>query len=416
MKKEKYVKIKIKMKIGYKTELKPNNKQITLLLKHCGVARFAYNWGLSKRIQEYKETKQSSNAIEQHRQLNLAKKEEFPWMYEVSKCAPQEALRDLDTAFKNFFRRCKKKEKSGYPKFKSKKKGIGSFRLTGSIQIESNRVKLPRIGWIRLKEKNYLPVGQPQQTSISEKAGRWFISFNSKQEIIIPEIKTGEIIGIDLGINKLAICSDGTIFENPKSLSKRLKKLRRIQQSLSRKQKESNNRKKARRIVTNLHYKISNIRKDALHKATSTIVRTKPLVAVLEDLNVSGMMKNRKLSRSIQDASFYEFRRMLEYKMERIGSKVLLAGKFYPSSKLCSSCGNKKAELSLDIREYNCEVCGLIMDRDINASLNLKSIYNKIKDTVSSTGIKVCGENVRPKRTRVFLGNLDEAKIEQKSY
>ena len=168
----------------------------------------------------------------------------------------------------------------------------------------------------------------------------------------------------------------------------------------------SKNREKAKRIVQRVHYKISNIRKDALHKATSAIAKTKPLAVVLEDLNVSGMMKNRKLSRSIQDSSFYEFRRMLEYKIEWVGSKVLLADPFYPSSKLCSGCGNKKDELSLSERVYVCEVCGLEIDRDLNASLNLKNVFTTVIEdagicTVSSTGSKVCGEDVRPRAMQV---------------
>ena len=185
--------------------------------------------------------------------------------------------------------------------------------------------------------------------------------------------------------NKLATCSNGMTFDNPKSLKKKLKKLKRVQQGLSRKQKGSKNREKAKKLVQKVHYKISNIRKDALHKATSAIVRTKPLAVVLEDLNVSGMMKNRKLSRSIADASFYEFRRMLEYKLEWIGSKVLLADRFYPSSKLCSGCGNKKEELNLSERVYVCDSCGLELDRDYNASLNLRSVYS-CSTTASSAG------------------------------
>jgi putative transposase len=373
------------MNIGYKTELKPNNKQISHFMGCCGLSRFAYNWGLGRRIKEYEETKKSSNAIEQHREINVLKKTDYGWMYNYSKAIPQEALRDLDVAFKNFFRRCKKGEKAGYPRFKSKKKGIGSFRLTGSISIEGDRVKLPRIGWVKLKEVNYLPVGQPQQVSISEKAGRWFISFNVKNDFSIPSVKDGEIVGIDLGINKLATCSDGSVYDNPKSLRKNLKKLKRVQQDLSRKQKGSKNREKAKKKVQRVHYKILNIRKDALHKATSAIVKTKPCIVVLEDLNVSGMMKNGKLSRSIQDASFYEFRRMMEYKLEWIGSKLLFVDRFYPSSKLCSGCGNKKVELGLSERVYKCEVCGLEIDRDYNASLNLKSVYS-CSSTASSAG------------------------------
>jgi putative transposase len=367
---------------GFKTEIRPNNKQITMLRQHCGTARFAYNWGLSQRLKQYEETKKSDNAIQQHKTLNKLKKTEFSWMYAVSKCAPQEALRDLDVAYKKFFR-----EKKGFPNFKKKREGRGSFRLTGSIEIFTDKVKIPKIGFIRLKEKNYLPKIKPSQITISEICGKWFVSFNTTVENKV-EALSNDIIGIDLGINKLAVLSTGIIFKNPKSLNKGLKRLKHAQKSLSKKAKGSNNRKKAIRNVAKQHFKISNIRKDAIHKMTTLITKNKVSKVVIEDLSVSNMIKNHKLAKSISDCSFYEIRRQLEYKLKEIGTELIIADRFFPSSKLCSNCNNKKDELNLSERTYICEKCGIEIDRDYNSSLNLRGY------TASSAGIKVCGESV----------------------
>jgi len=374
----------MKINKGYKVELKPNNKQRMKLLQHAGAARFVYNWGLAQRINLYKKEKKSTSAPEQHRELNKLKSKEFPWLYEVSKCAPQEALRDLDTAFKNFFRNIKKKKKAGFPKFKSKKKGIGSFRLTGSIHVESNRVKLPRLGWIRLKEKDRLPISSPSTITVSEKAGHWFVSLHTEKEVEVQKIEEGEILGIDLGINHLATCSDGQVFDSPKSLKKNLKNLKRAQQSLSRKQDKSKNREKAKKKVQKIHYRIANIRKDSLHKITSLIAKTKPKAVILEDLNTSGMMKNHCLARSIQDAGFSEFRRQSEYKLKWIGSKTLFVDRFYPSSKICSHCRALKKTLSLSDRVFVCNCCKNEIDRDLNASLNLKFCYDSLSSKIPS--------------------------------
>ncbi|MCK9544983.1 MAG: transposase, partial [Novosphingobium sp.] len=191
-----------------------------MLKQHCGAARFAYNWGLSQRIQQYKDTNKSDNAIQQHKTLNKLKKTEFSWMYNVSKCAPQEALRNLDAAYKKFFR-----DKKSFPNFKKKREGRGSFRLTGSIEVFTDKVKLPRIGFIKLKEHNYLPKVKPSQITVSETCGKWFVSFNTTVENVV-ETLSNDVIGIDLGINKLAVLSNGTVFENSKSLNKGLKRLK----------------------------------------------------------------------------------------------------------------------------------------------------------------------------------------------
>jgi len=275
----------VKIKIAYKTELDLNDKQITVCMKHAGAARYAYNWGLSRRIKAYKEEGKSLNAISLHRELNELKKTELSWMYKVSKCAPQEALRDLDKAYINFF-----KGLSDYPCFKSKKKGIGSFRLTGTIRVFENTIQLPRLGLLRLKEKGYLPKeAHINSATVSEYAGRWYVSVQVEEEIE-PQPNTGDAVGIDLGLSTLAMVSDGTAFKNPRSLIRNEKKLKRTQKEVSRKNKRSNNRRKAVRRLQRIHAHIKNIRKDAIHKVTTELAITKSEI-VVEDWNASRNLK-----------------------------------------------------------------------------------------------------------------------------
>ncbi len=378
------------MRKSFKAELNPNNKQKTLLAKHSGVARFAYNWALNRQIENRKNGEKFLSAIDLHKQLVKLKKTDYPWMYEVSKCAPQFALMNLEASYKNFFRNCKKRKsgKKGFPRFKSKKNGLGSFTLDGFIHVYNNCVKLPRIGIVRLKEKSYIPTDmRVTKATISEKAGKWFIaiSFEIPKKVCFKKRPT---VGVDLGIKELAICSDGKIFENPRPLKKNLKKLKRLQRRFSKKQKGSNNKEKARKQLAKLHYKISCIRKDCLHKITTYLTKAKSSI-VIEDLSPINMMKNHCLAQAISDVGWYEFRRQLEYKGERYDCKVIIVDRFYPSSKKCSKCGNIKKDLTLADRIYQCESCGLEIDRDLNAAINLE----KHASTVSSTGIKACGEN-----------------------
>ena len=369
------------VKRGYRAELDLNNEQITLARKHCGAARYAYNYGLRRKQEAYKAGEKTPYAKDLHREINLLKKTEIPWMYEVSKCAAQEALRDLDKAFENFFRKValkkqgKWKGKCGYPKFKSRKKAIGGARFTGSIRVYPDTIQLPRMGLLRLKEREYLPMNAKiGSATISEKAGRWYVSICVHEEAVEPLPATGPIIGVDLGIKTLATGSDGRTFDNPKALRSRLNALKRASRAHSRKKKGSQNRKKAQRRLACVHAHISNIRRDALHKATSAIVaKTKPdcqrpRVIALEDLNVSGMLKNRKLSRAIADVGLYEFRRQIEYKAAFAGVTVQTVSRWFPSSKTCSSCGTVKEELGLSERTFVCEACGLTRDRDLNAA------------------------------------------------
>lgn len=375
---------------AYKVELCPNNVQRTLLLKHAGAARFTYNWGLAQKIKAYEAKEKTPNSIELHRRLNALKQSEFPWMYEVSKCSPQEALRNLDKAFDNFFRRCKAKKKGqhkgkvGFPKFKSKKKGVGSFRLTGTIHVFDNAVQLPKLGKLRLKEHGYIPTENIKilSATVNEHAGRWFVSIQVEQEVADPQPKPKEVVGVDLGIKTLATCSDGKTFENPKALRSRLKKLKRLSRAVSRKVKGSMNRKKAARRLAKLHYKISNIRKDALHKMTTWLTKSKSAIGI-EDLNVAGMLKNRNLAQAISEIGFGEFRRQLDYKGKFYGCEIVVVDRFFPSSKMCHVCGCLNESLTLSDRTWTCP-CGEVHDRDYNASMNLKQVAVSSTETLNA--------------------------------
>lgn len=392
---------------AYKVEIDPNKYQRTLLRKHAGAARWAYNWGLQRKISAYKETKKSLNNFALQRELNKLKKlpqEEggVPWMYQVSKCAPQEALRDLDKAYSNFFRSCKKGSgKKGFPKFKSKHKSSNSFRLTGTIKtvLGGRYLQLPRLGKIKLKERGYLPSPSTSvkilSATVSERAGRWFVSLLVKEEIPDPkpQPKVKVVVGVDVGIKTLATTSERAAYQNPKALYKAAKKLRKLQKALSRKQKGSKNREKARARVAKAFFKVSCVRSDAIHKSTTSILRGADVV-VIETLNVKGMLKNRKLARALSDASLSEFHRQIRYKAEWKGIEVVEAPRFYPSSKTCSGCGNVKQDLKLSDRTYRCGSCGLEIDRDLNAALNLRNL-------AGSSPVTACGEVVSPEEPLV---------------
>lgn len=397
---------------AYKTELDLNNVQRTACKRHAGAARYAYNWGLSRKIEAYRNGEKTPSAIDLHRELNRLKKGELSWLYEVSKCAPQEALRNLDTAFAHFFRRVRekksgKKVKVGFPRYKAKKNGVGSFRLTGAIRIYEDAIQLPRLGILRLKERGYLPCGGVHilSATVSEHAGRWYVSAQVEMEIADPQPEEKPVAGVDLGISHLATVSDGQVIENPRALRQGLVQLRREQRIVSRRQPGSANRRKAVEKLAKTHQRVANIRKETLHQTTSLLAKTKSAV-VLENLNVSGMMKNRRLAQALADVGMYEFRRQMIYKGKWYGCQVLEADRYYPSTKRCSCCGNVKEEMGLGERVYACQACGMILDRDRNAALNLEQFI-----TASSAGIHACGEGVRPERSAV----LNEAGTEHQS-
>jgi putative transposase len=365
------------MLLGFKTELKLNNQQKTLLAKHAGVARHAWNWGhsLCLQILAHNQNNPEDNevylfgdkikfptAIDLHKWLVALVKPENQWYYEVSKCSPQYALRHLADAWKACFNK-----KGGRPKFK-KKGRHDSFTLDGSIHIEHFKIQVPKIGWLKTYER--LPQGIiPKSITISRQADRWFVSFKIETEPQLT-IKTVDVVGVDLGVKSLATLSTGEVLDGAKSYRQLEKKLAKLQRRLSRRELKSNNWYKAQLKVARLHKRIADIRKDTLHKLTTYLAKNHDQI-VIEDLNVSGMMANHKLAKSIADMGFFEFRRQLDYKCQLYGSELVIADRFFPSSKLCSNCGVKKESLSLEERVYQCDVCYFVADRDLNASLNL---------------------------------------------
>lgn len=398
----------MKINQAYRYELASNNRQAGRLLQHCGAARFAWNWGLAQRIALFKENEgkdRFTDAIEQHHQLNFLKKTEYPWMYEVSKCAPQEALRDLDRAFANFWRGRKADSRVGFPKFKRKGKQ-DSFRLTGSISIFDNRVVLPRLGKIRTKESTGKFKGRVLSATVSRESDRWFVSLAVERERARAERVEDGIVGIDLGINNFAVIYDGDntkYIYAPKPLAGNLKRLRHLSRCYSHKQKGSNNRRKAALRLARLHRHIKNTRQDFIHKLTTSLAKTKSAV-IIEDLNVGGMVRNHRLARSIADSGWGEFRRMLGYKAQWYGSQLIAINRFAPSSKTCSKCGAVNKSLTLSERKWVCMSCGAVHERDENAAKNIRCLGLEILNTESSSGINACGVAGRPAMRRASDG------------
>lgn len=383
---------------SYKIRLEPNNKQTTLFLQHCGVARHAYNIGLAYCNDLFKSGEKTPSAITLHKWLVATIKKENPWYYKSSKCSPQESLRGLEKAFKNFHRLQKKsgynlKDKKGFlkglPNFK-KKGNRDSFYLEGAIRIEKNLIRLPKIGWVELSENT--DITNIKNCVISRKANNWFVSFKTEYTTI-KTAKKFNIVGVDLGIKTLATLSNGEIFENLKLYKNAKKKLRKQQKEVSRRfvkgaKNQSNNYKKSVLKLSKTHVQVANVRLDNLHKITTYLAKNFEIV-VIEDLKVSNMVKNHNLASAILDGGFYEFKRQLLYKKEWYGGSVILANTYFPSSKLCSCCGSKKEVLKLSEREYACTECSSVMDRDYNASKNLENLA--VSYTVTAFGDKSSG-------------------------
>jgi len=382
-----------------KIRLELNNKQTTKVLQHCGVARHSYNWGIDVCVKAFENKEKLPSAIDLHKKLVAEVKSANAWYYESSKCAPQQALRNLNTSYQNFFRNhkngtiakkkaeyiknCKAKGREvnnkhlfniGKPKFK--KRGLrDNFYLEGAIHIKGNKIKLPILGWLKCSE--IIPDCEIKNVVVSRVADEWFVSFKIPHEPI-PTVKTKGVQGVDLGIKTLATVSDGTTFANPKAFRSQRRKLAMEQRKLSKKhdktknkKEQSNNYRKQKIVVAKKHATIANIRKDAIHKATTYLAKNHSEI-VIEDLAVSNMMKNHKLANAIADGGLHEFRRQLVYKCGWYGCVLTVVDRFYPSSKLCSCCGNKKEDLKLSDRMYHCDKCGLTIDRDLNASINLR--------------------------------------------
>ena len=463
---------------GYKTELKLNNKQRTVCKQHAGVARFAYNYGLVRKQEEAQKRKEAAdptsiripNAIDLHKEIvELKHTPEKSWLAEVSKCTPQQALRDLDKAYHRFFTKLSK-----YPRKKKKGKSPDSFYLEGTIHVGDTWVQLPVLGKVALYEKSYIPTdtgkGAPVlrepptysknangknknaaerkkerehwpigtrefvSATVSRQGEHWFVSVLVREQVAPMEPATGDVVGIDLGIKEMAICSNGFTAHNPKALRGRMKALKRAQKHLSRtlpkagaaptkksrrqqkkkdrpydpnrqrserrlkqwvkaalkpavapvaspvsvgKPNQGKNRLKVKHKVAAIHKRIADIRKNALHQATSHITAKaklsgeRPKALIIEDLNVKGMMQNHKLAQAIADVGIYEFERQLTYKCEQQGIALYKAHPFFPSTQLCSGCHQMPTKhIDLSVRSYVCEHCGLALDRDRNAAFN----------------------------------------------
>jgi len=369
------------VKEAYRFELDPNRAQRILLAQSVGASRFVYNWGLGESQREYELTGRRPQLSELKRRLVGMKKSECPWLYEVSAHISQQALVDLDRAFDRFFKSLTREgPKSGFPRFK--RKGRHDSARLYEVSLEERQIRLPMIGWVRLTETRSERRfdGRILSATIRRRADRWFVSLAVERERKIalpkPVKRTSDVVGVDLGLTRAAVIYDGNgtqVAEPRRALRKNLTKLRRLDRQLARKHWGSRNREKARLRRARLLYKISCQRQDFLHQLSSHLAKTKPVI-VLEDLHVEGMKRNRSLAMSVSDAALGELRRQLAYKSEWYGARLVIAHRFYPSSKTCSGCGVIKQALGLHERVFTCDTCGLLLDRDENAAINLRRL------------------------------------------
>ena len=380
---------------SYKTEINPTSEQKQAINRTIGVCRFIYNFYLAHNQEVYESEKRFVSGMNFSKWLNnefIPNNSEFSWIKDVSSKSVKQSIMNAERAFKSFF-----KGKSKFPKFKKKNKSNVKMYFVKTdaraiISCERHRIKIPTLGWVRLKEKGYIPTNPNthiiKSGTISCKAGRYFVSVLVEQEETTKLNLRDFGIGVDLGLKDFAICSNGKIYKNinkGSQIRKLEKKLKREQRSLSRKYesyKKQNkilkggatrqNIQKQKLKVQKFHQRLGNIRTDYVSKVIAELVKTKPMWITIEDLNISGMMKNRHLSKSIAQQKFFEFRVKLLAKCNEYGIELRVADRFYPSSKTCHKCGCIKSDLKLSDRIYTCSECGYTADRDFNASLNLR--------------------------------------------
>lgn len=387
---------------SYKTEINPTDKQIEKIKKTIGTCRFIYNFYLAKTIEEYNKSKKFTTAFDFMKWLNNEYLKENPdkqWIKDVSTISIQKTVQNANLAFKNFFNK-----QSKFPQFKKKNKQDVKMYFcrqgkNDSIKCERHRIKIPTLGWVRLKEMGYIPTNSNthiiRKGTVSYKAGRYYVSVLVEEMQPMRETSSGCGIGIDLGIKEFATLSDGIVYQNinkTKRVKDLEKRLNRERHKLTRKYKAYLKRKeldescskenllKQQIKVQKIFHQLDNIRTDYINKCISEIVKTKPSYITIEDLNVKQMMKNKHLSMDVQKQKFFEFRAKLTAKCKEYGIELRVVDRFYPSSKTCHNCGCVKHDLKLSERVYKCPECGFTIDRDLNAALNLRDakIYKVI--------------------------------------
>jgi putative transposase len=376
----------MKIRKAYKFRIYPNQTQMKALSKQFGIVRFVYNHFLDQRITTYRETGKGLNYYDIARQLTeLKSQEETSWLKEGDSQAMQQGLKDQERAFQNFF-----SKRSGYPKFKSRK-GKQSIRYPQRVKVNlgTKRTYLPKVGWIKTRFHQEIEGVVKNVTVSKTKSGKYFASFQIEMEKEEPEYK-GKENGIDFGIQTFVVLSDGQTYENSRHLQKKEKQLRRYQRKLSRRKQGSQRWQKQKQKVAILHEVVQNTRLDHHHKLSRALVDEHSLLAV-EDLHIKGMVRNKRLAKHIQDASWGEFVRQLKYKGEWYGCHTQTIDRWYPSSKTCSECGYVMKEMPLNVRVWKCPHCQIEHNRDVNAAKNILK-----QTTVGATGSNASGVQVRP--------------------
>jgi putative transposase len=382
---------------GYRFALDPTRRQRRALASHCGAARVAYNWGLIL-VQERLRQRRAGEDVEVpwtlpelQREWNRAKQQDAPWWAENSKEAYKSGLDGLTRALKNWTdaRTGRRKGRPvGFPRMKRKGRCRDACRFTtGAIKVLDDRthIQLPRIGVLRTHESTRKLARRLEQgtarilaATISRTADRWFVSFRVEVQRAIPASNgKATVVGVDAGVRQLVSLSTAVTITNPRALECSLRKLRRLNRQLARRKPGSRRRKQTGRQLARVHARAANLRRDALHKLTITLA-TQHGTVVVEHLNVAGMLRNRRLARALADTGLAELRRQLGYKTTWYGSRLIVADRFYPSSKTCSTCGWVKAKLTLAERTFTCEACGLRLDRDLNAARNLAKLAQHV--------------------------------------
>jgi putative transposase len=417
----------VKVTQAYRFALDPSPAQERSLRSHAGAARFAWNWALRKCKDRYSAEKKWYSASELHRLWNAEKKADptLAWWHENSKCAYQESFRDLDRTLRDYVKSKRGERKGrqlGFPRFKKRGKTRDSFRLTGALHCKRASVTLPRLGTIATHESTRklarrLESGTARilSATVSRTAQRWYVAFTVEVERHIPQrhSRPGTAVGIDLGVKThiTAVDSAGNviILTGAKPLAARLRRLRRASRAHARKQRGSKNRGESAARLARLHAHIANVRTDSLHKATTMLAKRYETI-VVEDLNVGGMTRNHRLARAVMDQGFRMTRGLLAYKTTWNGGALAVADRWFPSSKACSGCGAAKAKLALSERVYQCDTCGLVIDRDVNAARNLLNLAASGAESINARGGTVRPRPAWPVPSNLELGTRQRGK------